>query len=153
MENDVIMLEKEQRKHLENFTKNGKHSAHLIKRAQVILALDRSDKKEHLRITRISEQVNLSRQAVYVIRDAFLTASSIEDFLTRKKRETPPVPPKITGEVEAGIIATACSEVPKGYARWTVRLLADKVVELGFIDSISFKTVQLVLKKRNISLT
>ena len=153
MENDVIMLSREEREHLENFTKNGTHNAHLINRARVILALDRSNKKEHLRITRISEQVNLSRRAIYDIRKAFFESPNIESFLTRKKRETPPVPPKITGEVEAGIIATACSKVPEGYARWTVRLLADKVVELGFIDSISFKSVQLVLKKQSISLT
>ena len=153
MENDVIMLTEDQRRQLEVFTKTGTHSAMLIRRAKVILALDRGNKKDHLRISRIEEQEKISRQAIYDIRDAFLVASSIEEFLTRKKRETPPVPPKITGDVEAGIIATACSEVPDGYARWTVRLLAEKVVELGFIDSISFKSVQLVLKKRSISLT
>ena len=146
------MLNEEQRKKLEEFAKNGVHSAHLITRAKVILKLDRSTKKEHLRITRISEEVDLSRQSIYNIRDTFLQSSDIETFLTRKKRETPPVPPKITGEVEAKIIALACSKVPEGYARWTVRLLANKVVELGFIDSISFKAVQLVLKKRNIAL-
>jgi len=153
MENKVIMLNEEQRRELEAFTKKGVHSVHLVKRAKVILALDRSGKKDHLRITRISEQVELSRQAIYTIRDDFLAAPGIGEFLTRKKRETPPVPPKITGDVEAKIIATACSKAPEGYARWTVRLLADKVVELGFIDSISFKAVQLVLKKRNVSLT
>jgi len=153
MENNVIMLSEAQRAILEDFTKKGVHSVQLVKRAKVILKLDRSNKKGHLRITRISEEVDLSRQAIYDIREDFLAAPSIEQFLTRKKRETPPVEPKITGEVEAKIIATACSEAPEGYARWTVRLLADKVVELGIIDSISFKSVQLVLKKRNFSLT
>ena len=153
MESNVIMLTEEQRRILEDFSKKGVHSARLITRAKVILALDRFGKKDHLRINRICEQEKLTRQAINDIRKAFLEAETIEEFLTRKKRQTPPVPPKITGDVEARIIATACSEVPKGYARWTVRLLADKAVELGFIDSISFKAVQLVLKKRNISLT
>ena len=64
-------------------------------------------------------------------------------FLQRKKRVTPPVEPKITGEIEARIIAHACGEVPKGCARWTVRLLAEKSVELQIVDSISFKSGQL----------
>ena len=152
MENNVIELSTEQREELERYVKTGVHSVHLVKRARVILSLDQSNKTTSIRINRICERVGISRQGLSDIRKDFLNAPDIETFLTRKKRETPPVPPKITGEVEAGIIATACSEVPAGYARWTVRLLADKVVELGFIDSISFKAVQLVLKKRSISL-
>lgn len=152
MESNVVMLSNKQREILEKFVTTGTHSVHLVKRARVILLLDQSGKKDHLRINRICVSVELSRQAINDIRKDFLTTENIEEFLHRKKREKPPVPAKITGEVEAQIIATACSEVPKGYARWTVRLLADRVVELGFIDSISFKSVQLLLKKRNISL-
>ena len=153
MENNAILLSEEQRKELEKFVNTGTHNVHLVTRAKTILALDRSNKKEHLRITRVCEQVGLSRQAVYDIRNAFLAASSIGEFLTRKKRETPPVAPKVTGEVEAHIIALACSEPPKGYARWTLRLLASKAVELDFVDSISNVTVYTLLKKRSISLT
>jgi len=153
MGTDVIMLNEEQRRELMVFAKNGVHNAHLINRAKVILALDRSTKKDHLRMTRISDQVGLSRQAIYDIRDDFLTAVSVSEFLTRKKRETPPVPAKITGEVEAHIIALACSEPPKGCARWTLRLLAKRSVELSFVENLSYTTVETLLKKRNISLT
>ena len=153
MESNVIILNEKQRNELEKYVNTGTHSVHLVKRARVILSLDQSNKTTHLRVGRICERVGVSRQGLNDIRKDFLNAPNIESFLTRKKRETPPVLPKITGEVEAGIIATACSEVPEGYARWTVRLLSERVVELGFIDSISFKAVQLVLKKRNISLT
>ena len=153
MESKEIWLSEEQRRSLTSFTKNGVHSVHLVKRAKVILALDRTNKKDHLRITRISDQVGLSRQAIYNIRDDFLSASSVDAFLTRKKRETPPVEPKVTGDVEARIIALACSEAPKGCARWTVRLIAKKSVELSFVDSLSPMTVSRLLKKRNISLT
>lgn len=152
MENNVIELGLEQRKALEVFAKNGKHNTHLVNRAKVILALDRRDKKDHLRITRISETVGLTRQAIYDIRDDFLASDSIETFLSRKKRETPPVPAKVTGEVEAQIIALACSEPPKGYARWTVRLIAEKTVELGIADGLGKTAVGNVLKKRSISL-
>jgi len=148
-----VWLSKEQRSALEDFAKNGVHNAHLITRANTILALDRTDKKDHLRIGRVCEKVNLSRQAVNDIRADFFAAESISAFLTRKKRETPPVPAKITGEVEAHIVALACSEPPKGCARWTLSLLASKAVELSFVDELSFKSVQRVLKKHNLSLT
>ena len=147
-----VWLSEEQRSELVNFSKNGVHNAHLITRARTILALDRSGKKDHLRIGRICESVNLSRQAVNDIRADFFAAESISAFLTRKKRETPPVQPKITGEVEAHIIALACSEPPKGRARWTLSLLASKVVELAYVNELSFKSVQRVLKKHNLSL-
>jgi hypothetical protein len=152
MENNVVMLGEEERRKLEGFSKNGVHNTHLIARAKVILALDRNNKSDHLRITQISERAGLSRQAIYDIRKDFLEAPSVEEFLKRKKRETPPVPAKVTGDVEARIIALACSKPPEGFARWTVRLLAQRIVELSFADSLSYVTVQRTLKKRNISL-
>ena len=152
MENKIITLSEDQRKELENFAKNGVHNAHLITRAKVILALDRSNKKEHLRVGRICEQIGISRTTIYKVRDAFLKAPNVIAFLTRKKRETPPVEPKITGEVEAHIIALACSEPPQGYAKWTLRLLAKRCVELNYVDSLSHPSVLRVLKKRSISL-
>ena len=153
MENKVIELSEEQRKELERFTRTGVHNARLITRAKTILALDRSNKKEHMRMGRICEQIGVSRKTVYNTRQAFLKAGSIEEFLRRKKRETPPVEPKITGEVEAHIVAMACSDPPEGCARWTQKLIAHKSVELQYIDSISDRSVGRVLKKRNISLT
>lgn len=148
-----IYLTEEDRKKLEEFAKNGTHNSHLITRANILLVLDRTGKKDHMRIKRTAEAHGVSRQAVYNIIEDYHNAKSIEDFLQRKVRETPPIPLKATGETEARIIALACSEPPEGYARWTVRLLASKAVELDFIDSISPATVQRLLKKRNISLT
>jgi hypothetical protein len=150
---DEINLNEEQRRELEVFAHTGVHSARLIRRARTILALDRSGKKDHLRIGRVCEQVGLSREAVNTIRADFLAAESVSAFLTRKKRETPPVDPKITGEVEARIIALACSEPPEGRARWSLRLLAEKSVELEILDKLSHSSVERVLKKTNISLT
>lgn len=65
-----------------------------------------------------------------------------------KKRETPPVEAKVTGDVEAHIIALACGDPPKGYAKWTLRLLADRSVKLGYVESISHTQVGRILKKR-----
>ena len=115
--------------------------------------LDRTGKTDHVRYKRTAEYAQISVQAVYNMRDEFLSNHDVEAYLTRKKRETPPTAPKLDGETEAKIIALACSEPPKGCARWTVRLLSERIVQLHFVEEISHMTVQRLLKKRNISLT
>jgi len=148
-----IELSSDERKELEKFTRSGTHSVKLVIRARIVLELDESDGRKPMKQDDIAEKVGVTRQAVNDAKKAFLAADNVSGFLQRKKRETPPVEPKITGEVEAHIIALACSPVPEGYAKWGVRLLADKCVELNYIDSISFKSVQRVLKKHNLSRT
>jgi predicted regulator of amino acid metabolism with ACT domain len=141
------------RSELEKFAKPGKHRVKLVNRAKIILELDEADGRTPLTQTQIAEKIGVARQTVNDGKQAFIAAESISAFLQRKKRETPPVMPKITGEVEAHIIALACSPVPQGYAKWSVRLLADKCVELHYIDSISFKSVQRILKKHSLNRT
>lgn len=144
-----IELSEITRSELERFARTGKHSVRLVNRARIILELDEAGGHRPLTQIQIAEKVGVSRQTVNSAKRAFIAAESISEFLQRKKRETPPIEPKITGEVEAHIIALACSPVPEGYAKWGVRLLADKCVELNYIDSISFKSVQRVLKKHS----
>lgn len=139
------------RNELEKFATTGKHSVKLINRAKIILELDEADGHKPMTQAQIAKKIGVSRQTVNSAKQAFIAAESVSEFLRRKKRETPPIEPKITGEVEAHIIALACSPVPEGYAKWCVRLLADKCVELNYIDSISFKSVQRVLKKHNLN--
>jgi len=138
---------------LEKFTKTGKRSVRLVNRAKIILELDEADGRKPLTQEQISEKIGVTRQTINDTKQAFIAADSISVFLQRKKREVPPVAPKITGELEAHIIALACSSVPTGYAKWGVRLLAEKCVELNYIDSISFKSVQRILKKHNLNRT
>jgi len=148
-----IELSMEERGELKKFTKTGKRSIRLVNRAKIILELDEADGRKPLTQAEVSEKIAVSRQAVNDAKKAYLEADSVSKFLQRKQRETPPIAPKITGEVEAHIIALACSPVPEGCAKWSVRLLADKCVELNYIDSISFKSVQRLLKKRTLSPT
>lgn len=147
-----IYLTEEERKTVEKFAKNGTHNSHLIVRANILLVLDRTGKKDHMRIKRTAEAHGVSRQTVYNIIEDYHNSKDISEFLSRKVREIPPVPSKVDGELEAHIIALACSKAPEGHSRWTVRLLAEKAVELDFVDSISPATVHKLLKKRNISL-
>jgi hypothetical protein len=85
------------------------------------------------------------------VKKDFETAADLSAFLRHKRRETPPVPPKVTGELEARVIALACGAPPAGYAAWTLRLLADTCVELQYIDSLSHMTVSRLLKKHNLN--
>lgn len=147
-----IYLSEEDQIFLKSIVKNGVHPAKEITRARVLLLLDRTGKTDHVRYNRTAENVGISVQAVYNMRDEYLANKDIHAYLTRKKRETPPVPAKVDGKVEAAIIALACSEAPEGHSRWTLRLLAERAVELKIIDSISYVRVQQILKKRNISL-
>jgi hypothetical protein len=153
MKKNEIKLTAEQRKELEKFSKTGVHSAKLIKRAEIILMLDTSGSGKAVTFKEISRRVGVSATTVTNAKNDFFAAKDVKTFLQRKKRDTPPVEPKITGEVEARIIALACGAVPAGCARWTVRLIAEKSVELRIIGSISFKSVQRLLKKRNLNLT
>lgn len=152
MLNKEIYLTEEEQNQLKSIVKNGVHNSHVITRARVLLMLDRTGKTDHVRYKRTAEYAQVSVQAVYNMRDEFLSNHNIESYLNRKKRETPPIAPKLDGETEAKIIALACSKPPKGCSRWTVRLLSEKAIQLHFVEDISHMTIQRLLKKRNISL-
>lgn len=149
----IIKLSKSNRKQLEDFVTKGVHSAMLIRRANIILSLDTSYGRESETDEKVALNCKCSRQTVDTVRKDFLLADNIESFLQRKKREKPPVEPKITGEVEARIVALACSQAPNGFAKWSLNLLAKKAVENEIIDSISHMSIGRVLKKHNLSLT
>ena len=148
----IIYLTEDQQKALQEIVKSGVHNSHVIARARVLLLLDRTGKTDHVRYKRTAEYVGISVQAVYNMRDEYLANPDLDSYLNRKKRENPPVPPKIDGEKEAKVIAIACSKPPEGRAKWTLRLIADKAVELEIVDSLSHMTVQRLLKKRISSL-
>ena len=152
MEKKQVMLKKNERAELEKFCRKGVRSVRLVSRAKIILALDISGNRTAERQEALAERLGVSRQTIINARRDFLAAESIDKFLQRKKRETPPVPSKINGKLEARIIALACAETPEGCARWTLRLLADKCVELCYVDAISHTAVSNVLKKTNLNL-
>ena len=153
MKNKEIYLSEDEQMYLKSIVSAGIHNSHEITRARVLLLLDRSGKSDHVRYKRTAEYTGISVQAVYNMRDEFLNNHDVEAYLKRKKRETPPIKPKVDGKLEAQIIAMACSKPPEGCSRWTVRLLAERAVSLNYVDELSHMTVQRLLKKRNISLT
>jgi len=117
-----------------------------ILRANILLASDRNNKK-HMTVAEIAETYRTTPTTVQNVRTSYAN-NGLEATIVRKKRKTPPIPSKVTGDVEAHIITLACDDPPEGYEKWTLRLLADKCVELNYAKSLSHMTVSRILKKR-----
>ncbi len=147
----VIELSNKERMLLTKIVKTGKSPARVILRANILLHSDSTVTKP-LSVAATADLFQTTPTTVQNVRTSY-AESGLDGALYRKKRTVPPVKPKVDGNVEAHIIALCCSNPPEGYERWTVRLLADKCVELGYVDSISHMTVSRTLKKTNLSLT
>jgi transposase len=152
MRKKPIILSTKARAELERYCTTGVHNVRLVDRAKIILALDTSGGRTAERQERIAERLGVSRQTVNNVRCDFLAVKIVSLFLQRKQRETPPVPAKVTGEEEARIIALECGEASEGYARWTLRLLAEKCVQLHYSKNMSHMTISRLLKKHNLNL-
>lgn len=147
-----VTLTQEERDSLERFSKTGTKSARSVLLARALLLLDAGEFGPRLSEQRVSQAVGLSCRPLERLKKRFVE-EGLEEALERKPREAPPTPVKFDGEFEARLIALACTEPPCGRSRWTVRLLADKAVELKITDSVSPMTVCNTLKKTSFSLT
>ena len=135
----IINLTDEERQKLLDMTRKGEIKARKFKRAMILLKGD-----EGLTDPQIMAALNVSRPCVERIRKRF-----VEDGIERALEEDPRPGQKrkLDGRAEATLIATACTEAPEGHERWTLRLLADKLVKLQVVDAISYETVRRTLKK------
>ena len=147
----IIELSDSDRKVLQDIIKKGTSPAKAILRANILLASDQNS-KQYMTVAKIAETYHTTPTTVQNVRTSYAN-NGLATTLSRKKRVTPPVAPKVTRDVEAHIIALACGNPPEGYEKWTLRLLADKCVELNYAESLSHMTVARILKKTNISLT
>ena len=121
-------------------------------KARILLKADRGAHGEGWTDRQICRALEASPSTVAHTRETFVM-KGLEAVFQRKPRMHQSIKPIFDGEAEARLIALACSEPPEGYARWTIRLLAEKVVELNIVDQVHFNTVGRVLKKTNLSLT
>ena len=147
----AIALTEAERRELMKIIKSGTSAARVITRANILLASD-ALKGRSPTVSEVANRYNTTITTVQNVRTAYAN-SGLESALYRKKRETPPVQPKVDGNLEARIIAISCSNPPEGYERWTLRLVAERCVELGYVASLSHMTVKRTLKKTNLSLT
>jgi hypothetical protein len=146
-----IRLSEAERKYTHGVQEDVTKSKTIRKRAEIVLLSDESVGKPMTQ-----EQIGLRAgvTGITVLNTIKRVCDNgLERTLEYKKRTEPPRPGIVTGEIEARIVATACGEPPKGYSRWTVRLLTEKVLELSILTEGSRETVRRTLKKLNLSLT
>ncbi|MDR0655654.1 MAG: helix-turn-helix domain-containing protein [Treponema sp.] len=144
-----VTLTEEERESLKKLIQKGHTAGYRIRHARILLALDEIPANESWTDEKIAAAYGSNIRSIGNIRKRFVE-EGFETALERKKRLTPPVI-KIDGEAEAKIIALACSEAPAGRVRWTFQLLADKVVEVGILDSISDTALRNLLKKTKLN--
>ena len=146
-----ITLTKEERKELEVIFKTGKRAAKTILHARALLLLDAGEFGKHWTVKMTAEALGLSTRSIEHLKQRFVE-EGLERALKRKVRVKPPREKIFDGEFEAHLIALACSDPPEGRERWTVRLLAEKMVELRIVPAVSAMTICNTLKKTNLSL-
>ena len=144
MKKEHVKLNDADRTYLENLLKRGSSPAQKYKRALALLELDRGRT-----FTEVAKIVGVTKQTASTWATKYKETGL--EFLTDKPR--PGRPTLIDGLQRAKITALACSDPPEGYERWSLRLLADKAVEIELVESISYGEVHLILKKMNLSLT
>jgi transposase len=148
----VVRLSEEERATLEATVSKGKRPASEILKARILLKADVSEAGEGWSDQRIVQALDTSLSTVYRTRQR-LVEQGMDAVLQRKKREQPSIPRIFDGEAEARLVQLACSEAPAGHARWSLRLLEEKVVELGIVPRASDNTIGRTLKKTFLSRT
>lgn len=149
----VVALTAADRARLTKVVTSGKHPARTIMRARVLLELDESAGPASDRAV-VADRVGTSETTVYLVAKRYTEcAGRVEEVITRRQRAEPPVPAKVTGDVEARVIALACSNPPPGYERWSLRLLEKHVVLTEGIPDLDHSTIGRVLKRGRLSLT
>ena len=149
MKRYVVALEKEERDELAGITRKGSHQSQKVINALILLNCDEGEFNEHrARGEAIAEVLRISARKVDRVKKRFVE-EDMEAALGGRQGRRPSYVRKADGEFEARLVALSCAEPPEGHSQWSLRLLADRVVELGHIDSVSHETVRRVLKKRN----
>jgi transposase len=147
-----VTLSEQEREELEALTKRGKIHARRFIHARALLLCDSGPKGPAWNVADTAEALGVTSRTIEHLKKRFVE-DGLEAALERKPREKPPREITFDGAFEARLISLACSDVPEGHRRWTVRLLADKAVEFKIAPSVSHMTVQRALKKMNLSLT
>jgi Homeodomain-like domain len=148
----VVKLSEAERSQLQGLINKGKSPAKRLLKARILLKADASESGEAWSDSQIVKALDTNVSMVTRVRQQ-LVEEGLEAVLSRKQRATPAISPIFDGEKQARLTALACSAPPEGRGRWTLRLLEDKVVELGIVERASDNTIGRVLKKTPFSLT
>jgi hypothetical protein len=142
----IVTLTTDEREHLEGVIRTGTRSARTITRARVLLLADQGEHGPGWEDKRVVDALGCGHRTVERIRERFVT-EGLDAALTHKKSADPPREPVLDGAAEARLIALACSATPDGRKAWTLRVLADELVELEVVEAVSHETVRRALKK------
>lgn len=142
----TVTLAEHERKELKEIIKKGRHGSQTYRNAYILLNVDEGAFSEKVTNETISKVLQVGMRTIDRVKKKFVN-EGIDACLSRKKT-TREYERKVDGDVEAHLVSIACSQPPKGYAKWSLRMLADKAVELEYVESISHETVRSVLKKR-----
>ena len=145
----TIKLTKPEVDELQAIINKGSHTSQTFRTAYILLNCDEGDYSEKVPNKQISKVLKVGMRTIDRVKKKFIEEgfeSVLERRPTRRIYET-----KLDGDVEAKLVTLCCSEPPKGFAKWSLRLLADKMVELNYVESISHVTVRSVLKKTNLN--
>lgn len=146
----TIKLTKQEVDELDAIVNKGSHKSQTYRTAYILLNTDEGDYSRKVTNERICEVLRIGMRTIDRVKKRFVEEgfeTTLDRRLTNRIYEG-----KVDGDVEAKLVALCCSNPPEGYARWSLRLLADKMVELEYIDKISHVTVGNVLKKTNLNL-
>ena len=150
MKKYCVTLEGQEREQLQQLLAKGKADVRRLKHAQILLAADEAEAGPAKSDDQIARSLSVGSATVERVRRRFVEEGldlALSPYRTVNRRQRT----KLDGRQEARLIATACSKPPQGRARWTLRLLADTMVELKLVDTISYETVRVTLKKMNSS--
>ena len=151
MKKYLVRLSAEERDKLTKLINSGRGPARMFTRARILLKADQSEGAPGWSDGKISEALELTVQTIERIRKQ-LVEEGFDAVLSHREYKQKISHKKIDGDVEAHLIALACNDPPEGRARWTLRLLAESIIELGYVDSISHEAVRQTLKKTKLSL-
>jgi transposase len=146
----TIKLSQEEVKELMVIINKGSHTSHTFRTAYILLNCDEGDYSDKATNEQISKLLKVGMRTIDRVKKRFIE-EGFEAVLERRASSRV-YDVKIDGDVEARLVKLCCSEPPPGFAKWSLRLLADKMVELQYVDSISYVSVGNVLKKTNLSL-
>lgn len=148
----IVKLTEAERTQLQILLNKGRSAAKRLLKARILLKADESERGESWSDGQIIKALDTNETMVWRVRRQFVE-EGLEAVLSRKQRVSPAITPIFDGEKTARLTALACSAPPQGHARWTLRLLEDKVVELGIVERASDNTIGRVLKKTRCNLT
>lgn len=147
MKKYIVRLESEERAQLDQIVRIGKRAAYVVRHAHILLGVDESEAGKKMSDEQAAHAYGVSVRSIEHVRQR-LVEEGLEAALGRKKQCRPSVEKIFDGEKEAKLIAVACGPKPEGRTRWTLELLADRMVKLKIVEACSAKTVGRVLKKR-----